>query len=287
MGHRILGDTLYLNEKPSMLQWRKSLFARMAKELNEFKPAIVEANPSLLARLARWAEETGAVIRSPKAVVFTFEFPSKVSLAAIRKVFTSPFVSSYGSTETGFVLEECEEGMLHQNTRFCRIDFQPVKAKFGTPDLGRIFVTTFDNPWNCVVRFDMGDLVRLHSGRVCPCGRHDGLIAERVEGRVSNLTFTTRGGLVTTAMLDDELARLAALRDYRLTQTARKAYELEIMTAGSAKETATAARRILKEVYGGDGKCVVRVVDGILPGPAGKFRRTQAAFPFDEKAIFQ
>ncbi|MDR1744203.1 MAG: hypothetical protein LBS30_00440, partial [Planctomycetota bacterium] len=92
MSHRILGQTLYLNEKINMIQWRPDHFVRMARELNEFRPVILEANPSLLARLAWWALDTGTAIHSPGAIVFTFEFSSAASLAAIRRVFSSPFV---------------------------------------------------------------------------------------------------------------------------------------------------------------------------------------------------
>ncbi len=286
MSHRILDDTLYLNEKPNMLQWRTAHYARMVRELNEFRPAILEANPSLLARLSDWALAAGTAIVSPKAIVFTFEFSSKIALAAIRRVFSSPFISSYGSTETGFVLEECEAGLLHQNTKFCRIDFQPLKAEFGLPEVGRIFVTTFDNPWNCVIRFDVGDLVKLHPNGTCSCGRHDGMIVERIEGRTSNLTFTTRGGLVTTAMLDDRLAEVPEIRDYRLVQIAKKSYELEVMIAEHNAATMDRIQNILTGLYGMGGQFTVRTVENILPGPAGKFRRTQTAFDFNEEALF-
>lgn len=287
MDHRILGDTLYLNEKTNMIQWRPDIYPRMARELNEFKPVILEANPSLLARLAYWAMDTGTALYSPKAIVFTFEFSSAISLAAIRRVFSSPFVSSYGSTETGFVLEECEEGLLHQNTDFCRIDFQPLKEKFGGPEVGRIYVTTFDNPWNWIVKFDVGDLVRLHATGECPCGRNEGMLVDAIEGRLSNATFTTRGGLVTTRAIDARLAALPAIRDYHLSQTAKRSYELQVMLAGGRSgRTLAEIERTLKDVYGADGAYRVTVTGNLLPGPAGKFRRTQADFAFDEKELF-
>ena len=83
-----------------------------------------------------------------------------------------------------------------------------------------MLVTTLGNPWNSIVRFDTGDLIRLHSGP-CACGRNTGLVAEAVEGRVSNLTFTTGGDLVTTMALDKALARVDGLRDYRWSSMAR------------------------------------------------------------------
>src|SRR5215469_7074035 len=96
---------------------------------------------------------------SPGAIVFTCEFISAIHLEVICRFFSSRLISSYGTTETGFVLEECEKGFLHENIDFCRIDFHPLKDEYGGPELGRMLVTTFGNPWNAVIKFDTGDLV--------------------------------------------------------------------------------------------------------------------------------
>jgi phenylacetate-coenzyme A ligase PaaK-like adenylate-forming protein len=153
MEHRILGRHLFLNEKVSVLQWQPRHLERMARELRIFQPVILEANPSLLARLAWWALDNGQELFSPAVIVFTFEFPSQIHLAAIRRVFSSPLVSSFGTTETGFVLMQCEAGLFHQNIDFCRIDFHHLAARYGRPELGRILVTTFNNPWAAIVRW--------------------------------------------------------------------------------------------------------------------------------------
>jgi len=287
MTHRLLGNTLYLNEKTSVLQWQPRHLKRMIEELNSYRPVVLETNPSLLARLAYWAIDNGAWVFSPQVIVFTFEFPSVIHLTAIRQVFSSAFVSSYGSTETGFVMEQCEGGLMHQNTEFCRIDFEPLKKEYGGPELGRIFVTTFDNPWNCIIRFDVGDLVRLHPNGTCACGRSDGMIVDAIEGRVSNVTFATGGELVTTKVLDDHIAAVSAVRDYRLEQRDHTDYLLEATLSSDADEKAAKdrLRAALESVYG-DGSFDIHIVADILPGPAGKYRRTQANFEFDERRLF-
>jgi phenylacetate-coenzyme A ligase PaaK-like adenylate-forming protein len=268
----------------------------MARELTNFRPVILEANPSLLARLAFWAMDKGVEMYSPEAIVLTYEFISAIHLTAIHKVFSSPVISSFGTTETGFVLEECENGFLHQNVDFCRIDFHPLKDEYGGPELGRMLVTTFGNPWNTVIRFDPGDLVRLFPTAECICGRKEGLIAERLEGRITNSTFTTEGSLVTTMALDKALAEIAGIRDYHLEQNSQTRYELQLMIAqdgntqnrinteaGSIRDEALHA---MESLYGPDGEYDIKITPNILPGPAGKFRRTQANFDFDIKRLF-
>ena len=286
MDHRIVGRKLYLNEKTSLIQWQPRHFARMARELELFEPVVLEANPSLLARLAYWAADEGRELYSPEVIVLTYEFPSRIHLAAIRKAFASPIVSSYGSTETGFVLEQCEAGLFHQNTEFCRIDFQPLKARYGGPDLGRIFVTTFRNPWNSIVRFDPGDLIRLHPSGACPCGREEGLLVEAVEGRTANVTFTTEGDLVTTMALDTALAEIPEIRDYHLEQEARDRYVLQVMLTENSSGVREKIQTTMQSLYGRDGEYRIEVLANIFPGPSGKFRRTQTNFAFDEKGLF-
>lgn len=282
MDHRILGNTLYLNEKINVIAWQPRHMERMVRELAIFQPVILEANPSLLARLAWWALEHGQKLFSPSAILFTYEFPSQIHLDAIRQVFSSPLISSYGSTETGFVLMQGEDGLLYQNTDFCRIDFYPLAARHGGPQLGRILVTTFDNPWASIVRFDMGDLIRLHP----TSGRSEGLVVEAVEGRIANATFTTRGDLVTTMALDKKLAMISEIRDYHMEQHTQKKYELQLVLSSQTEDVFSRIRQTLESLYGADGEFILTVVANLLPGPAGKYRRTQANFEFDQKGMF-
>lgn len=286
MQQRIIGNRLYLNEKISLIQWQPRHYERMAAELSAYQPVILEANPSLLARLAFWAADSGTRLYSPAVIVFTFEFISAIHLNAIRKVFSSALISSYGTTETGFVLQECECGMLHQNLDFCRIDFQPLKEEHGGPEIGRMLITTFQNPWNCVLRFDAGDLIRLSPFGNCKCGRDSGLIAQEIEGRAANATFTTGGSLVTTAALDKALARIEGIRDYSLEQTGRAQYELSLMAKGDRQAISKQCAEALNALYGSDGEFAVEIRENLYPGPAGKFRRTSAGFDFDVRGLF-
>ena len=286
MENRILGNRLFLNEKINVISWQPRHLERMARELEIFQPVVLEANPSLLVRLAWWALDKGQELFSPAVIIFTYEFPSQIHLAAIRRVFSSPLVSSYGSTETGFVLMQCEAGLFHQNIDFCRIDFHPLAARHGGPELGRILVTTFNNPWTSIVKFDMGDLIRLHSTGQCACGRNEGLLVEAIEGRVANATFTTRGGLVTTMALDTRLAQIPEVRDYHMEQNSPTKYVLQLVLTDNSNRVLDQTRKAVESLYGEDGEYTFTAVSNILPGPSGKYRRTQVNFEYDRKGLF-
>ncbi len=286
MESRILNERfLFLNEKISVIEWKEHHLKRMVYELKKFKPAIIEANPSLLARLCWWAMDNNIAIYSPEVILFTYEFPSRLHLNAVKKIFNAPVISSYGTTETGYVFMECEYGILHQNTNFCRVDFEPLKKIHGGPDLGRILVTTFRNPWTSLIRFDVGDLVRIHDNKTCKCGRSEGYMLSAIEGRIANATVSTTGKLVSTKRVDDALSEIPGIRDYELIQTSQNEYSLKLLTVGSNNMSIKTARKALAGIYGIQSDINVEIYDEIKPSPSGKYRRTSADFKINTEDL--
>jgi phenylacetate-coenzyme A ligase PaaK-like adenylate-forming protein len=279
---RRLGRFLYLNEKTDPTRWTASLMDRMINELETYEPAVLEANPSLLARLCRYADDEEKQVFQPGLIVFTYEYLSRLHYRHIRKVFSSPTASSYGTTETGYVLMQCEAGKFHLNSDFCRVDFLPLKAEHGGPLLGKMLVTTFDNSWYYIVHFDVGDLARLDEEGTCPCGRDSGFIVSAIEGRQANLTLATDGRLVTLRHLDDALNAIDNIDEYSLEQTAPRDYTLYLVTRRHDKERLTAeATELLLDLYGKDAYITVVYRDAISPEDSGKYCLARTLFPLD------
>jgi phenylacetate-coenzyme A ligase PaaK-like adenylate-forming protein len=282
MEKRRLARFLYLNERTDPILWTADYMDRMIRELEIFKPVILEANPSLLAKLCRYIAAAGKKVFQPQLIVFTYEYPSVFHYRQIRRVFAAPTASSYGSTETGYVFMQCEEGRFHQNSEFCRVDFQPLKSEHGGPLLGRILVTTFNNPWYYIVRLDVGDLVRLDKGGSCPCGRDSGLILEAIEGRVANVTLSCSGRLVSLGELDRNLSVLEAVDEYRLEQPGEGVYHLHLVRRTRDKNRlAEQASAILKKLYGREAEVSVIYEEAISPESSGKYSLAKTLFPVE------
>lgn len=280
MEKRRLARFLYLNEKTDPALWTPEIMQRMIEELEAFKPAVFEANPSLLAKLCRHMAGSGKPAFQPGLIVLTYEYPSSVHYRHIRRVFSSPIASSYGSTETGYVFMQCEAGKFHQNSASCRVDFQPLKPGCGSRGLGRILVTPLHNPWYRIIRFDVEDLVRLDDSGVCPCGRNSGLILSAIEGRMAAATLTLAGRLVTLRELDTCIGGLSGVDEYRLEQTDRDAYDLFVVSRRQDKAAlAGEASDLLSALYGDGAKISVRHEAAISPESTGKYRLAKAAFP--------
>lgn len=278
MARRRLGRFLYLNELMETQNWRAAHMDRMAAELAEFRPTVLEANPSLLAKLARHLADTGQTVYQPDIIILTYEYVSRLHLRQIQRAFRSPVASSYGSTETGYVFMECEAGCFHQNAEFCRVDFIPLRSENGGAPVGRIFVTPFGNPWMALLRFDIGDLVRLAEPATCPCGRNEGLILSAIEGRGRDVTTTLDGRMVTVDRLDETLSRVFGVVAYQLDQTASDAYTLRLVCDGVDPDV---AKRVsadsMRGLYGGKARIDVQVVPHILPEVSGKHRLARPA----------
>jgi phenylacetate-CoA ligase len=276
---RILGRFLFLNEYGSTAQWPEGHERRIWAELEEYAPVALESNPSLLARFARWAWLNGKSVFQPPIITLTYEFPSALQLRAIRRVFSSPIASSYGATEAGYVFMECEKGCLHQNAEFCRVDLEPVRGleKQGT---GRILVTTFGNRWFPLLRFEIGDLGRV-SEDPCPCGRDFGLTLSAIEGRIISVLLGSGNRMVTHGQLDQALAAVEGMEDYRLDQDLPNRAHLRVVVSEDrpGESVLRDAHDAIHALLGDEVRTSLERVAFLKPEKSGKFLLAKRHFP--------
>lgn len=283
---RTRGRFLYLTERSDPSRWSEELMDRMIAELDAFRPLLLEANPSFLARLARHVVKRGRRAHSPALVVLTYENPSILHYRQIARAFDAPIASSYGSTETGYVFMECEAGRLHQVAESCHVDFLPFAPGHGGPEIGRILVTTFGNPWRSLVRFDVGDVARLDGSEPCPCGASEGLVLRSIEGRAVNLTVAPDGRVVTQGAVDRAASEAPGLEEYQVVQTAEGRYEARFVAGDAdARAAGTVLREALEALYGPGSTVETARVEAIAPDPPGKYRLAKMAEPLNVDAL--
>ncbi len=277
---RIRRNYLYLNEYGSVAEWPEGHERRILGELQEYAPAVLEASPSLLARFSRWVRRNSETVFQPRLIALTYEFPSALHLRDVRRVFSSPIASSYGSTEAGYVFMECECGRLHQNSEFCRVDLLPVKGS--EKRIGRILVTTLGNSWFPLLRFEIGDLGRLAS-RSCECGRNSVMTLSSIEGRLVSLFLGARNRPVTHRQMDQAVASVEGIDEYRLDQDSPSQVRLRLAMDGSrpAQTVLNEARDAMHLVLGDGVRVTAEEVRVLLPELSGKFLLAKRHFPLD------
>jgi phenylacetate-coenzyme A ligase PaaK-like adenylate-forming protein len=282
MDQRMAGRFLYLTERSDPSAWPDGLMDRMVRELNKFRPVVLEANPSFLARLSRYIVKNRLAVTSPALIILTYEAPSVLHRRQIGLAFESPVASSYGTTEAGYVFMECEAGRMHQVAESCHVDFLPFAAGHGGPQIGKILVTTFNNPWRSLVRFDAGDVVHLDGQMPCPCGRSEGLILASIEGRTVNLTCTPDGRVVTRGQVDRALGQVQGLAEYQLVQLSNTIHDIRfVVDQGDAGQVAREIRAALRAVYSSDAAIRTEEVSAIAPDPPGKYQTVKSMEPVD------
>jgi phenylacetate-CoA ligase len=249
---RTLGRLLFLNQTINPAAWTPDDVHRILRELDTFRPVVLEADPFYLAALAAFAIDHRLTVFQPEVITLTYSFPAEVFLRLIRRVFTAPLVSSHGSTETGYVFMQCECGRMHQNTASCHVDFAPLETRPSGVVLGRLLVTPFGHPAQRFLRFDIGDLAEIRPDAVCPCGRTEGLTLERLVGRSADVTRTRDGRSMTVADVDAVLAEIPGVRAFQIDQAATGRISARIILAPqpAADAERTRVEAALAHVYG-------------------------------------
>lgn len=282
MQERISGRMLFLNSKADPAYWTEKDLARMAEELATYAPDAFEVDPAYGAALARWAVRKGVKLPAVKYVGLTYEFPSRVHLAALREAFPgATLIDSYGSTEAGCVVLGESGKLLQPNLGFTHLEVLPLAAKHGGPRVGRIVVSVLGNPWLKLLRYETGDLALLPEVEALPEG--GGLPLARIEGRLKDATFATDGSLVTVAQLDEAIGAPAGLEGWQLVQSAKDRVRLRVVLRDATLPTEVLER--VRALYRG-AEVELRTETSIPPEGSGKYRLAVSELPFDAAALF-
>lgn len=257
---RTIDGMLFLNQVADPTLWNDGELGRMVDEWNDLRPDGVEADPQYLAALCRFAAAHGKAMHAPAFVTLTYEQATRGALKAMARALPSTRVFNlYGATEAGVLFMECTAGRLHHNSRHSHVELLDVGD-----GLARVVVTTLGRIWMPLLRYDIGDLVRVAEGP-CACGRgDDGYLLQRVEGR-ANDAIATAAGLVTPAALDDVVDGADGdIAQWQL-QGTPSGWALQVVGSDGARAAAALAERIGSTVE-------PRPTATILPEPSGKYR---------------
>ena len=265
VAERSIDGMLFLNENADPTHWTDQECERMLAEWREFAPRGVEADPAYLAIIARAAVKRGIRLPPPEFVTLTYETTTRAMRRDIGRALDAPLFQLYGATEAGVLFMECELGLVHPNQNHSHVDLVPMP---GSERLARVLVTTLGRPWMPLLRYDIGDVVRLAESRVCACGlQSDGPLLERVEGRLSDCT-EVNGATITPLMLDDAI-HAALGPEATIEQWQLSGDNLLVVDPASTQSAATAAQAVgallAKPVRG-------ERVSAIAPEASGKYR---------------
>jgi phenylacetate-CoA ligase len=222
----------------------------------------LDVDPGYGALLARHCARQGIRLPSLKFIISSYEFLSAVHRRQLQQALGVPVFNLYGSTETGHLLMETEHGEMAPSltTAFLEV-LHPDTAGIGT-----LVVTTLTNHYMPLIRYNIGDLVRVNLQPY-----HT---TYEVHGRAKDALVNTRGQRVTVAQVDQCLAHTTGLIHYQLRQQSADQFTLYVVpeTPGTAEPTLVSLRPTLAELLGTDRGLTIEPVEYIPCESSGKFR---------------
>lgn len=166
--------------------------ATIAREIGRRSLSWLHGYPSAVSALATMALDAGARLPRPRVISLGAESVQPAQIRAIRDGFGVDPVSHYGLAEMVANASGCPAGRFHVDEDFAAVELVPEAD--GTVRLVGTSLTNLAMP---LIRYDTGDLARLHPAR-CECGL-PGRALESIDGRREDLIELSDGSRVGRA----------------------------------------------------------------------------------------
>jgi hypothetical protein len=145
--------------------------------------------PFFLWPALRW---TRGVLAPAEGIVTIPKRSLLISRRTIEQAFGCRIYDQYGRGGTWFS-GRCEQGHLHVAPDFGYLEVLKADGKPAEPgEMGEVVCTGFLNELQPLIRYQLGDVVRLSRLSHCACGRNMPII-EEICGRVEDMLHTVRG----------------------------------------------------------------------------------------------
>lgn len=166
------------------------------KDLNDFKPEIINGFVSAIYELSEYIERNNIQLRFvPKAIFTTSETLLPHHRVLIESVFNTKIYNQYASAEGAPFITECTAGNLHYN-----LDTGVIET-IKTPAGNQMVVTSFTTKGTPLVRYNIGDTITFKKG-VCSCGSSHPLV-KNIEGRKVDFLYSEEKGKISLSHLAD------------------------------------------------------------------------------------
>jgi phenylacetate-CoA ligase len=263
---RVVGNALFVSLSRFPFLWGEAELARMAGEVLEWQPQFLDVDPVYGVVFALYCERRGIRLPSLRFILCSYEFLSRAHRRILERVFKVPALNLYGSTETGHLLMEIEDGWMQPSAETAFLEVLPADAR----GIGELVVTTLTNDYMPLLRYRIGDLVER---RESPLGT-----SYRVHGRVADALVRPDGSRATTLQIDECFGDAGGLAHYQLRGHKDGGVQARFVpepVPPSVRELA-ALRESLAKVLGAGRPIIIEPTDVLLAETSGKFRLTCA-----------
>ncbi len=256
--------------------------ASYVEKINNYQPVRIFAYSNSIYELARFVENKGLEVYSPRSVKTTASNLHKHMRNKIENIFNAPVYDCYGSREVGDIACECDhhEGLhVFAPTHYVEI-LRPDGSPTEPGEAGELVVTLLTNYAMPLIRYRIGDM-GVWAGNPCTCGRGLPLLRE-VTGRMTDVFIKRDGGVVLPEYII-HLVGVVLNKGWILKyQVIQQDYDLVLVLIvprdrvthlAYADEKKTIDEKI-RLVMGQECRVEFKFVDDIAPTATGKYRYT-------------
>jgi phenylacetate-CoA ligase len=164
--------------------------------LRQFRPTLIQAYPSSIYFLARLLERRGVDDIQPRSIMTASETLLPHQRECIERVFNCKVFDWYGSGEHVAIISQCPAGKYHVHMEYGIVEYveRPEFSRAGELAY-EIICTGLNNFSMPLLRYSIGDIVRIRDGEECDCGR--GLpVVSAIEGRLDDVIVSPDGRVI-------------------------------------------------------------------------------------------
>jgi phenylacetate-CoA ligase len=220
--------------------------------------------------LARFIEEAGIKPPKIKAILTSADKLTEEMRETFRRVYACEAFDSYNGVEATCLISECDHHRLHIVPDVGILEILNDKGEPCKPGETGEAVTTgllnYDQP---LIRYRMGDLIRLSEDQTCKCGRSMPLVDEII-GRIEDTVVGPDGREMVR--FHGIFYNIPAIIEGQVIQHTYTDFEVKVVVSRALtdEEQALMKKRMVSQL--GNVNVEVQVVDSIPRSSNGKFK---------------
>jgi len=266
---RTIGTTLYVNNTFNPWDWTKNDIQEIIKEINNFKPYYLDADPVYLAIFLYLKEKykIKTKIFTPSIITLSYEFVTTNLRNYIYEYFKTDIRNLYGTTEFGYAFLENSNGKMSICKDLIDIELLPVN-KNKNNNIYTLIVDSYKNEFMPLLNYRVGDLVQATDDEYKNF-KTDGIVS-KMAGREKDLINDN----ISFSMFDDIISSLSSkILIYQFYFIDKKSCVFKYITWDDSNISKLEEKTIINKLNDLclDIKIKFNRVDEISPEVSGKF----------------
>jgi len=180
----------------SVYHMSEASIGHYVEAFNRFAPKYVKGYPSAIYEFVRMSKSVGRELVSPEAVFTASETLLPHQRKEIESYMETDVYEWYGQAETTANMHQCKYRNFHVKEGYGLLEILSEENEpVGPGKMGRAVATGWGNHAMPLIRYDTGDIMRLASDQICPCGL-SGRIVDYIDGRKEDVLITPSGRVI-------------------------------------------------------------------------------------------